>query len=265
MTKLLIAYSLAQALTDRAFVTFGLIEALLLAGLTWWLCGYSMWLWNRRFKMRLIHHVFCALAAAVTLVSIFFFQCLGELKNHALTDLRNWQQAYISDSDYGWKTFLRASDSLQELYRDNGWSWDSNTYLKPPREMPFNPSKYVLPADRQEARETSLKIYCDRAIENLALNRPVLSQILWKNSQIDMKPLREDLADFQRDHLGGTYDLNAGSLRIAGELCMEKLKQEVANQVFYLRSAMIGIFLLAQFLAFGLASAAAYSDIKIRI
>ena len=97
MTKLLIAYSLAQCLTDGAFVTFGLLKALLLAGVTWWLCGFSMWLWNRRFQMRLIHHVFCAFAAAVTMVSIFVFQCLGEVKSHALQDLQTWQEAYSSD------------------------------------------------------------------------------------------------------------------------------------------------------------------------
>ena len=129
--------------------------------------------------------------------------------------------------------------------------------------MPSDQSKYILPLDREEAREASLKIYCDRAIENLTLNRPVLSQILWKHSQIDMGPLREDLADFQRDHRGGIYDLNVGSLRIAGELCLEKLKLEVTKQVLCLRFAMIGLFLLAQFVAFGLASFAAYSDIKL--
>lgn len=263
MTKLLIAYSLAQALTDKAFVTFGLIKALLLAGFTWWLCGYSMWLWNRRFQMRIMHHVICAFAAFVTLVSIFFFQCLGELKNHALMDLKNWQQAYFSDADFGWKTFLQAHDNLQALYRSNGWQWDSSKYVQPPREMPADTSKYVLPLDHAEASEASLKIYCDRAIENLTLNRPDLSRILWKNSQIDMGPLREDLADHQSSHPGEIYDLSAGSLRIAGELCLEKLKQEVTNQVFHLRLALIGLFFSVQFVAFGLAGYSAYSGLKI--
>jgi len=265
MTKLLIAYSLAQALTDRAFVTFGLLKALLLAAFTWWLCGYSMWLWNRRFQMRIMHHLFCAFAAFVTLITIFFYQCLGELKNHALADLKNWQQEYLGDGDFGWKTFLQTYDNLQALYQKNGWQWDSQKYPQPPRQMPPDTRKYVLPLDRDEAREASLKIYCDRAIDNLSLNQPLLSQILWKNSQIDMQPLREDLADFQQGNPNGIYDLATGSLRIAGELCLEKLKQGVVNQVFYLRLAMIGLFLLAQFLAFGLASCAAYSDIKIKI
>src|SRR5208282_2201191 len=114
MTKLLIAYSLAQCLTDRMFVTFGLLKALLLAGFTWWLCGFSMWLWNRRFQMRLIHHVFCAFAAVVTLAAIFVFQCLGEVKHYAMQDLETWRESYTADSKYGWQTFLQAHDSLQE-------------------------------------------------------------------------------------------------------------------------------------------------------
>jgi hypothetical protein len=262
MTKLLFAYSLAQCLTDGAFVTFGIIKALLLAGFTWWLCGFSMWLWNRRFQMRIIHHVFCALAAATTLVSIFLFQCLGELKKHALKDLKNWRDAYSSDANFGWKTFLQAHDSLREIYRQNGWQWDASKHLDPPLEMPSDPSKYVLPLDKPEAREASLKIYCDRAIENLAFSQPRLSQILWKDSHINLEPMREDLTGFQRDNPGGTYNFTVGSLRIAGELCLEKLGREVVKQVFDLRLALAGLFLFAQFIAFGFGNYSACNDLK---
>lgn len=263
MTKLLFAYSLAQCLTDGAFVTFGIIKALLLAGFTWWLCGFSMWLWNRRFEMRIIHHVFCAFAAAVTLATVFLFQCLGEVRNHALMDLKNWQDAYTSNSKFGWKTFLQAHDSLRDIYRQNGWEWDTTKHLDPPSEMPPDQKKYILPADKPEAREVTLKVYCDRAIENLSVNQPRLSQILWKNSQIDMVPLRKDLAEFQRDNPGEIYNLTEGSLRIAGELCLERLGREVAKQVIYLRLALVCLFLLAQFTAFGLAGHSAYSALNI--
>jgi hypothetical protein len=264
MTKLLLAYSLAQCLTDGTFVAFGLLKALLLAGLTWWLCGFSMWLWNRRFQMRLIHHVFCAFAAAVTLASIFLFQCLGEVKRHALIDLENWQEAYRSDASFGWKTFLEASDRLRQLYSQNGWTWDSEKYLEPPREMPpSNHGTYILPEDREEAREATVKIYCDRAIENLGLNEPDLSRILWKNSQISLDTVRKDMDDFFHDNPMGIYDFTGGSLRIAGELCLEKLNLEVVKQVLHLRLALIGLFLLAQFVAFGLAGHSAYSDLRI--
>jgi hypothetical protein len=263
VTKLLLAYSLAQCLTDMGFVTFGLLKALLLAAFTWWLCGFSMWLWNRRFEMRPIHHVFCAFAAAVTLVSIFLFQCLGKVEEHALIDLKNWQNAYSSDGSFGWETFLQAHDKLQQIYQQNGWQWDSQKYLEPPRAMPSDQGKYILPLDRPEACEASLKIYSDRAVENLALNQPVLSQILWKNTQISLDPLREDLADFQRDHPVGIYSFTDGSLRVAGELCLETLNREVAKQVRNLRWALIGLFLLAQSAAFGLAGYSAYSGLKI--
>ena len=263
MTKLLLAYSLAQCLTDRAFMAFGLIQALLLAALTWWLCGFSMWLWNRNFQMRLIHHIFCAFAAVVTLTSIFLFQCLGEVKKNALKDLANWRAAYRSDSDFAWNTFLLAHDKVQQIYLQNGWPWDSSQYPDPPREVPPDLGKYILPLNKPEACEASLKIYCDRASKNLALNQPILSQILFKNTQIDLEPLRRDLADFERDNPSGIYDFTTGSLRIAGELCLEKLNQEVTRQVRNLRLTLIGLFLLAQFTAFGLAGYSAYSRLKI--
>lgn len=264
MTKLLFAYSLAQCFTDGAFVASELLKAMLLAGFTWWLYGFSLWLWNRDFKMRFIHHVFCAFAAATTLVSIFLFQCLGEVRKHALIDLKNWQAAYISDNAFGWRTFLQAHDKLQQIYQQNGWTWDSNKYLEPPRDMPSNPREYVLPLDQPEACEASLKIYCDRAIENLALNQSVLSQILWKKTQISLDPLRKDLSDFQHDSPGGIYEFTLGSLRIAGDLCLEKLGRDVAEQVLHLRLALIALFLFAQFITFGLAGYSAYSALDIK-
>ena len=53
MIKLLLAYSLAQSVLDKRFMAAGLVKALVLAAFTWWLCGFSMWLWNRRFQLRL--------------------------------------------------------------------------------------------------------------------------------------------------------------------------------------------------------------------
>jgi hypothetical protein len=262
MTKLLIAYSLAQCLTDRTFVTFGILKALFLAGFTWWLCAFSMWLWNRRFQMRFIHHVFCGFAAVITLMSIFVFQCLGEVKKRALQDLENWRESYSADSTYGWETFLKAHDSLRELYRQNGWQWDANRFVDPPRRLPPDTGRYILPLDHTEGREASLKIYCDRALDNLGLSRPVLSQILWGHATIDLDPMRQDLNAFMQENPGQIYNLTTGSLRIAGELCLEKLGREVAKQVVYLRYELVALFLLAQMIAFGLAGHAAYSALK---
>src|ERR1017187_5207755 len=105
MIKLLLAYSLAQSFLDKRFMTAGLVKALLLAAFTWWLCGFSMWLWNRRFQLRLLHHAVCAFAAGVTLISTFLFQCLGEIKHNALRDLKHWQDNYLSDRAFDWLTF----------------------------------------------------------------------------------------------------------------------------------------------------------------
>lgn len=236
---------------------------MLLAVFAWWLCGFSMWLWNRRFHMRLGHHLLCAITAIVTCSACFVFQCLGQVESHALEDLHHWRESYLSDGQFGWNTFLLAHDKLRELYRENGWAWDSRKYPEPPRTPPEDSGKYILPGDRQEGNAACLKIYCDRCITNLTASQPILSRILWQGEQIDINPLRNDLADFQQNNPGGIYDFTAGSLKIAGNLCLAQLDQEVPRLVWHFRLALIALFLLTQIFAFGLAGYSAYSDLKI--
>jgi hypothetical protein len=266
MTKLLLEYSLSHGVADKAFLAFGILKALALAGVTWWLCGFSMWLWNRRFKLTLLHHVFCAFAALVTLVTIFTFQCLGTVNELALAAVKAWQRDYQEDGRFAWSSFVQVNESLQQLYRQNNWTWDSERYKDPPRQPPSNANdggRYLVPLDKEESRELSLKIYVERAIEHLGLSQPLLSRILWKDAQMDMEPLRRDLKDFQANHPGGIYDFSSGSCRIAGDLSAEKLQGEVARQVFWLRIKLLAIFLLGQALAFGLAGYSAYSDLRL--
>jgi hypothetical protein len=263
MTKLLFAYCLAQSLTDKWFIAFGLLKSILLAGLTWVLCGFSMWLWNRRFHMRIAHHLVCAFAAVITCSAVFVFQCLGEVQNYAIKDLNQWRDSYTTDRQFSWDTFVLAHDKLRDLYRENGWAWDTHKYLEPPREAPGDSSRYVLPAERQEEKEASLKIYCDRCIENLNASQPTLSRILWNGGTIDMAPLRKDLSDFQQNNPKSIYDLSTGSLRIAADECLAKLDQEVRKEVFWTRAELITGFVVIQFIAFGFAGHSAYSSLKV--
>jgi hypothetical protein len=263
MIKLLLAYSLAQCVLDKRFMTTALVKALVLAAFTWWLCGCSMWLWNRRFQLRLLHHAVCAFAAGVTLISMFLFECLGEIKHNALRDLKRWQGNYLSDRAFDWITFVQVSESLQQLYRQNGWEWNAHEYLDPPRDPPADPSKYRVPLDRPEARDLSLRLYCERTVQHLNSQEPVLAAILWKGSQIPREALQKDLADFRRDDSRGIYNYATGSLRIAGNVCLKKLEGEVSRQVLVLRVALIGLFLSVQLVAFGFAGHSAYSDLKL--
>ena len=262
MIKLLLLYSVIQSALDKRFLGMSIFKSLLLAAFTWWLCGFSMWLWNRRFRLRLSHHLLCAVAAVVTLATIFIFQCLGEVQNNALRDLKRWQSDYLADRSFDWLTFVRVSESLQQLYRQNGWSWDSEKYIYPPHEAPPDSEKYAVPLDRKEAQDISLKIYCDRTVEHLTNELPVLSGILLHGAQVPTDSLRSDLASFQRTNESGVYDFTRGSLSIAGDFCLKQLGNEVSREILILRLWLVAIFMIVQLAAFGLAGHAAYSDLK---
>ena len=221
--------------------------------------------------MRLMHHAFCALAALVTLLCVFTFQCLSDLKKTALDSIEDWRRAYERDGDYGWATLVQVHESLQQIYRQEGVAWDYAQYPSPPRQRPAEQDRYVVPlgdsklssSGNSALKETSLKLYCDRAIDHLRAKEPVLSTILWKNPQIDMAPLREDLAEFWTNKPGGTYNFSSGSARIAGNLSVARLDYAVSHEVFWLRLKLGFGFLLAQLAAFGLAGHSAYSDLRL--
>ena len=261
MTRWLLEFSLNHSFSDKAFITFGIAKTVALAAFTWWLCGFSMWLWNRRFKMRMRHHVCCAFAALVTLLSIFTFQSVGGFKTYAAIAIQFWQEAYASDIPFHRATFVQTYDRLRDLYREKGWSWDSVDYPDP-RDA-SNPG-HALPRqpDRPEVQELVLNSYRDRTIEHLKIREPILSKILWKDTQIDLGPLEKDVDDFFNENHGGNYSFETGTIRLTRELAVQILNTKIERQIPMLRLKLVGLFFGAQVLAFSLAGYSAYSELK---
>lgn len=264
MSRLLLEYALTNGVGNPIFLAFGLGKVIGLAGLTWWFCGFSMWLWNRRFRLTLRHHLLCGFAAMMTLITLFTFQCLLEVRRLALASIHLWQEEYATDNAYGWASFVQVSESLQQLYRQKGWEWDSKICRTPPHQLPASSDRgsYKVPLDKSEARELSLKIYVERAIEHFANGQPVLRKLLWSGSVLDMEPLRNDLANYQASHPNDTYNFTTGSTRIAGEQAAMRLDREISQQLLVLRLELVALFIIGQGIAFGFAAYSAYSDLK---
>lgn len=262
MTKWILEFSWRHSLENGPFVTFGIARALLLAGFTWWLCGFSMWLWNRQFRLKFINHLFCAVAAVVTLLTICAYQCAGAFPQLAREAVQAWQNSYEKDTAYHHATFVQAYDALQQLYRERSWKWDYGQF-RDPRDA-HNPGN-LLPSDVDgEVSELTMKIYRDRAVAYLGSREPVLSAILWKGAQLDLKPLKDDLREFVRSHPDTQYGVQSGTVRITALLAVDRLTNEIDHFNRLLRWKLLAIFFCAQLIAFSLAAHSAYSDLRIR-
>src|ERR1039458_7117976 len=131
MTKLLLEFCLNQSFSDRFLVGFGLLKAVLIAAFAWWFCGFSMRLWNRRFRMCLMHHCFCALSAIITIAALFLFNCVGAMDKFVSLAVNVWQAEYQNDATYRHETFVLIYHQLQAMYQQNGWTWDYSKYPQP--------------------------------------------------------------------------------------------------------------------------------------
>jgi|CZKV01.1.fsa_nt_gi hypothetical protein len=269
MTKLLLEFCLNQSFSDRFLVGFGLLKAVLIAAFAWWFCGFSMRLWNRRFRMCLMHHCFCALSAIITIAALFLFNCVGAMDKFVSLAVNVWQAEYQNDATYRHETFVLIYHQLQAMYQQNGWTWDYSKYPQP-TESPSIASQdhaetFSIPwnSAHSDATSMSVKLLCDRAIEHFHERQPILGRILWGNVHVGPEPLRRDIDNFFAAHPGQSYPFDTGPARVAGGLAVEKLHQEVGRYINRLRWELIGICILAQLLVFGLAGYSAASDVKI--
>ena len=248
MTRWLLEFALSQSITDISFVGLWSLMALTIAAFTWWFCGFVMWSWNRRFRFRFIHHIFCGFAALITLISLYLYRCVGELNGFALKRIAVWQEQYVKDLAYSRETFLLCRAAVKTLYTANGWAFADSA---------------PTPVGKPEAMEIVSKRICDRTISHFTRSEPVLSKILSKDAQFDYYSMREKIDLYFHDHPLETYPPDKGALN-AGHLFGKKLNGVVAQYIPRLRRELLGLFVISQIIAFSLAGYSAYADLKLR-
>jgi hypothetical protein len=238
------------AVKDRALLTSTIIGGIVLAALCWWACCVYARLWNKKFRVIFLHHVFCALASVLTLVTAVTYVALRHAGEVAAVSVAVWEQQIAFDKQWSAKTFKQAYDRVKALGIE-----DFTGYPSPPVGQ-------IIPTTSERAQLEYALTYARSAAAHFKAQRPFLNSILQTGSEVPAEVLRADIRAFFAG--GGKLYQGDKAIHLVAAKIKEGLQTHLPRVLSVFRSCLIGLFLLGQLVAFGLVGWAAYRDLKVR-
>jgi len=238
------------AASERAMLTAVCIGGVVLAALCWWVCSIYSRLWNKSFRVASLHHVFCAMAALMTLAATVCFVALRHAQEASEASVRIWEEQLKLDKVWAAKTFSAAYDKVKALGIE-----DFTNHPAPPLGE-------SIPATNERSQFECARTYARSAALHFATSRPCLSSIIQARSEVPADVLKKDITDYFATQ-GKTYPATKGISLVAAEV-KAGLRVHLPRVVKVFRIMLVGIFLAGQLLAFGLVGWAAYRDLKAR-
>jgi len=235
---------------DRKEFVLSLIIGVLLAALLWWACSNFSKLWNLRFRTKPLHHIFCFIAALLTLVFTVLFASLQYTKEAAYASVKVWQAQLILDQVWAESTFAVAFDAVQGLGIED--------FSKIP--LPGLPGSHI-PTNNDKSILTAASTYANGAADHFKQNRQFLSLIIQGKAEVPQEILQADIKIYFAT-VSKSYPPPRG-ISLVGDEMRQQLDLQVPKVVTYARVVLVIAFLLAQAVPFGLVAWAAYKDIKI--
>nr|VFJ62346.1 MAG: hypothetical protein BECKDK2373C_GA0170839_10963 [Candidatus Kentron sp. DK] len=233
-----------------------LAVGVLLAGAAWWLASYVAFNFNRQFSMHPKHHVYCGVAAILTLIFtllFFAFKFTGEVAERAVSE---WQAVIGIDTDWKNKTFAEAYDAVYELKNPQGNQLED--FSRSPH--PNTGQNTAVPVNYPPSKQAVAKIYGSSAVEHFRQRYPFLSLILWANSENAEQALITDMKRIFSS--GASMYASEKAVQLTSTMIRNVLKTQVPRVIVISRAILIAAFLLIQVLVFGLLARAALADIK---
>lgn len=236
--------------TDKVFTSSVIGGAIVLAGLCWWACSAYSHLWNRHFRVSIIHHIMCAFAAIITLMAAVVFVSLKHAKTAAEISVEAWKIELGLDKVWASSTFSSAYKNVKAL----GLEDFSNA--------PPPPLGSTIPAVNERSQIECAHAYATSAAKHFNLRRPYLSSISSAKAEIPRDILRDDI----RLHfatIGNTYPTDK-AISLVGKEIRQELGAKLPRVVKVLRVQLLVLFFLCQLIPFGLVGWAAYRDLKVK-
>lgn len=229
-----------------------LLTGFFLGIVCWIACSYYSRLWNLRYRITIMHHIFCGIAAVMTLVFTLIFSGLQYTKEATYMLINIWQQ-YEIRVDESWKqdTFKKVYDNVKAL----GIEDFSN--FSPPDDG----GKRV-PVTKKESYETIGRVYATEAVQHFKKAHSYLNKILWAEENVPAQVIRDDIENFFKENPGDVYSTEE-AVNLAAKLINQGLEPQVPRVVTIYRIVTITLFFLVQSIPFGLIGYSAYKDLKI--
>lgn len=234
--------------SDRVVFSLVLVGGIVLAGLCWWACNFYSRLWNKRFRVSIIHHLMCGLAALVTLLAVVVFAALKHASAAAGISVEAWKIELASDTIWAGNTFKTAYDRVYSLG------------LEDFSQAPPPPAGSTIPAVNERSQVECAWTYAASAASHFNHRRPYLSKIASASADIPRDVLRRDIRQYF-ETVGHTYPTDKAIALVALEI-RDGLGTKLPRVVQVLRVQLIVLFLVCQLIPFGLVGWAAYKDLK---
>jgi hypothetical protein len=236
--------------SEKVATTVVLGGALFLAGLCWWACSVYSHLWNRRFRVSIIHHTMCAFAAIITLLAAIVFVSLRHAETAAGISVEGWKVELGLDADWANSTFASAYQKVKALG------------LEDFSKAPPPPLGSTIPAVNERSQIECAYSYATSAANHFNRRRPYLSSISSAKAEIPRDVLGEDIR-LHFASIGDTYPTEK-AISLVGREIRQELRANLPRVVKVLRIQLLVLFFLCQLIPFGLVGWAAYSDLKAR-
>ena len=227
-----------------------LAVGLLLAGLCWYGCYTYSRLWNRRFHVKPVHHVLCAVAALITLLFSILYPALGYVREAGEVSITLWETTIRRDGVWAATTFRNAYAAVKRLGLED--------FRAVPQ--PGIPGSWI-PTTNDRSRQAAASAYASSACIHFARSRPFLSKVVWARPGIPADVVFEDV---HRWHQRNPNYPPERAIGLAVEQIHAGLIAQVPRLVTISRMLAVILFFLAQAVPFGLVGWAAYRDIKVR-
>jgi hypothetical protein len=238
------------AVNSRAEFGLTLIVGIALGALCWFACSRYSRLWNLRYRVTFTHHLFCALAAILTLLFTVVFIALRYTKEAAYASVQAWEADINHDDIWAETTFATAWQKVKSSGLED--------FSKVP--APGMPDSQI-PMNTPASIHLAAAVYATCSAENFTKNRPFLSKILQAHTELPAQVLDAEVNSYFATK-GNTYPLDRAISLVVSEI-KSQLDDQLPGVVTTFRSLAAGSFLCVQCIPFGLVAIAAFKKLKL--
>jgi len=255
---LLLMVGMVGQLWRTSHVMFLTVLALgmVLGGLMWWFTSWVASSFNRQFSLSPQHHVYCSLAAIITVFFIVLFSAFSYTAVVAEFMVDSWRDGILQDRKWSQNTFRQTYEAVYELRDASGKQLEN--FANYPH--PDSGLAKLIPTTHAESKQVAAQTYAKAAVDHFRLHHPFLSKILWANPEVAQQVITQDM---ERVFGSGSRTYQAEeAIHLASERIRQDLKEQAPRIVIISRLILICIFLLVQGITVGLLIRAALKDIK---
>lgn len=236
---------------DPGGFRLALLAGIGLAAVCWFVCSIYTRMWNKRFRITLLHHASCAFASLCTLFFVVLFASLYYTKDAASASVAAWQYQIAADRGWESSTFQKAYDRVKELGIEDFSSVPA----------PGDPSSFI-PTNADESRQTAAATYANEACKHFDTKRPFLGKVVWSSPGVPQEVIFEDVKEW---HQTNPNYPPSRAIEIAGTQVRNGLEPQLPRVTSLSRLSVTILFVLIQAIPFGLIGWAAYRDIRAQV